>query len=227
MDTLRSPVRVQITEASGRTRSLDGALAVHASGDLRLKLWRGGRDVLELMRVDGVSHAWIDPRVAEASDAWSVNGSGNVGRARTNRDGLTRWIDALSWFLRPSAWSKANPFDALGSIEERPAGQAAAGVVATRQTFRIGEVAETFDATVPGVVDKRPVQGDAWSASLGYDRDDAGRAGRVTRITLNTAEISVSIQLRDPVWNAPLPAELFVRPARMKPLSVEHPGGQG
>ncbi|MEM7577263.1 MAG: hypothetical protein AAF328_07280 [Planctomycetota bacterium] len=209
VSALRSPVRVELREASGKTTRLDGAIAIRDPGDVRLKLWRHGRDVMDLTRRDGRVHAWIDPRLngREHDGDTAVNQARTaqpIDDAQTNR--LSDWLRALAWFVTPDE-PKDPPW---------LPGSDAYFVEALN-----GNEVLTYDVASGLVVKRRPAQGQAWRAEFAYafEKSEQGDVPRRIELQLTSDETKVRIKLLDPVWNETLGDALFVAPPRAKALS--------
>ncbi|MEM8783561.1 MAG: hypothetical protein AAGE65_11995 [Planctomycetota bacterium] len=221
LTAVRSPVRVEIRDASGRVVRLEGAFAARDPDDVRLKLWRHGRDVMDLTRVSGHGYVWLEKRVAErlGGGDWEGSAPGAGGSDR-----LTGWLSAMAWFIEPDEpepGDRSIGFDSIFPGFDR-LGASVPGRVETRP---IEEERFVYDARTGLVLTRRPATGGAWRADFAYTSDTQAPAAppRRTGMTLAVGDAVVRITLTDPTWNELLGDELFKPSARARPLDGSGP----
>ncbi|MEM1098892.1 MAG: hypothetical protein AAGH92_08895 [Planctomycetota bacterium] len=211
--SVRSPVRIDLRDAEGKTTRLEGALAVRAPSDVRLKVWRSGRDVMDLTRQDGRAFAWVDDRVLDRVDRAGTD----VETAKRSGDSLdTRlsdWLSALTWFIRTDQY---HGLRFLSSVQLDP-------IDGRRFVQREMIFAEPVDGVRYGfntqhgwLGSRESVVKPIWRADFSYGSSPPYRR---IGMTLNVEQTKVTVTLSEPSWNEPLADDLFVPPKKARPLS--------
>ncbi|MEM9752836.1 MAG: hypothetical protein AAF916_05565 [Planctomycetota bacterium] len=215
--SVRSPVRIDLRDAEGKTTRLEGALAVRSTGDVRLKVWRSGRDVMDLTRQDGHAFAWVDDRVLDRADRSETG----VELAKTSADSLdTRlsdWLSALTWFIRTDQYHGLQFLSSvqLDPIDGRPFVQREVIFAEPVDGVRYGfNTQQGWLESRESVVDPRWRADFSYSSSLPYRR---------IGMTLAVEQTKVTVTLSEPSWNEPLADALFVPPKKARPLSGDAP----
>ncbi len=212
IESLRGRVELTLTDADGKRRTLDGAVAVRADGHARLQLGRLGRDALDLTRrPDGV-WLWVSPQVSEQRSALE-----NLDDARgRERHPMAAFADALVWLVRPPideiANATATPRQPKGRLVFRSAEREA---TLKRETLLLTEVRAIDSAEGPGwsvsFEDHRldPATGLVFSPEMRLDLRDNATDDR----------FAVTLRMSRPELNAAIPDTAFGPRRGAEPVS--------
>ncbi|MEM1026692.1 MAG: hypothetical protein AAGJ38_01275 [Planctomycetota bacterium] len=216
---VRSPIHVEIREDNGKTTRLEGALAIRNPGEVRLKLWRQGRDVMDLTQVDGRSYAWLDDRIANRTERNGDRGSKGAEASKSIAidERLSDWLSALVWFVTPDTPTEPTLADLRGSPSGETIVKAIGGKVRTEPMQ--GEQ-RRYDADTGVLVSRSFANDTNWRVGFEYAKEiETRRVG----ITVFADQTRVRIHLNKPVWNETLSDALFVPPGRSRLLTEGTP----
>ena len=223
LQAVRSPVRVELRDARGKRTTLDGALAARDPGDVRLKLWKQGRDVMDLTRRQGQGYVWIDERIREsaADPPTGIEASGTAESDPVFDARLANWLAALAWFVEAE-----HPRDGRLNDAEVPRWVAPAlttePIPGTLEVSPVNADVFAYDLRTGVLLSRSSARGQ-WSVTFHHTPDPSigGVSPLRTGMTLEADGLRISVALTDPTWNEPLSDALFTPPKRARPLRTE------